>query len=131
MFAVEESQRAVYLPTNAAPLYTGPELKDVNMDWVLHCLNFFRHHMMEEEVATLFPAMEELSVTQKPSAWREPLRRGVQPLSKHWKGTYSYLESAEIERLRKLPADRVGDEYFCDKNVDEGQVQVCGYIAAG
>ncbi|KAF2131437.1 hypothetical protein P153DRAFT_421501 [Dothidotthia symphoricarpi CBS 119687] len=123
VFAVEESQRAVYMPTNTAPIYSGPELKDVNMDWILHCLNFFRHHMMDEEVVTLFSAMEELSVTQKPSVWREPLRQGVQPLCRHWKGTYSFLDPLEIERLRKVPADKVGDEYFSDKNVDEGQIQ--------
>jgi hypothetical protein len=124
VFAVEESQRIVYVATNTAPLYGGPKLTDVNMDWVLHCLHFFRHHMMNEEVATLYDAMSELSPQQKPSAWQEPLRSGSYPLGNHWKGTYAFLEAPEIAKLRKLSADQVADAYFCDKNVDEGKIQV-------
>ncbi|KAF1840797.1 uncharacterized protein K460DRAFT_380586 [Cucurbitaria berberidis CBS 394.84] len=123
VFAIEESQRAVYLSTNAAPMYQGLNLTDVNMEWVLHCLNFFRHHMMNEEVDTLFENMNALSVTQKPSAWREPLRRGAYPLGKHWKGTYAYLDAKEVVKIRKLHPDQVGAEFFVDKNVEEGKIQ--------
>jgi hypothetical protein len=125
VFAVEESQRIVYMATNTYPIYGGPKLTDVNMEWVLHCLHFFRHHMMNEEVATLYDAMSELSPQQKPSAWQEPLRSGSHPLGSHWKGTYAFLEAPEITKLRKLSADQIADTYFCDKNVDEGKIQVC------
>jgi hypothetical protein len=125
VFAVEESQRIVYLASNAAPMYGGLNLTDVNMEWVLHCLHFFRHHMMNEEVATLHAAMSDLSPLQKPSAWQEPLRKGSYPLGSHWKGTYAFLDVSEITKLRKLPVDEVGDSFFSDKNVDEGKIQVC------
>jgi hypothetical protein len=123
VFAVEESQRVVYMATNTAPIYQGLTKTDVNMEWVLHCLHFFRHHMMSEDVATLYDVMGELTPHQKPSAWQEPLRRGSYPLGNHWKGTYAFLDVAEIRKLRKLSPDQVGDEYLCDKNVDEGKVQ--------
>jgi hypothetical protein len=124
VFGVEESQRVVYMATNTAPLYTGPKLTDVNMSWMLHCMQFFRNHMMNEEAASLHQAMEDLTPRQKPSAWQEPLRKGSYPLSQYWKGTYSFLDVPEISKLRKLSADDFGDNYFCDKNVDEGKIQV-------
>jgi hypothetical protein len=124
VFAVEESQRIVYLATNKAPMYSGPTMTTVNVDWILHCLHFFRHHMMNEEVATLYGSLDELSSRQKPSAWQEPLRTGSYPLSSHWKGTYSFLDMPEVDQIRKLSADEAGSKYFSDKNVDEGKVQV-------
>jgi hypothetical protein len=125
VYAFEETQRIVYMPTNSTPLYRGPSLTDVNMDWFLHCLSFFRHHMLNADIGTLFDAMEELPAKQKPSAWQEPLRQGAYPLSKYWKGTYAYLEQPEVRTIRLLREDQVGDVYFCDKNVDEGKIQVC------
>lgn len=124
VFAVDQSQRAVYLSTNAAPIFRAPTFTEVNMEWILHCLHFFRHHMMNEEALTLYATMFDLSPTQRPSAWRVPLQPGSQPLGKNWKGTYSYLHSPEMKRLRNLSEEDVGDEYFCDKNVDEGKIQV-------
>jgi hypothetical protein len=124
VFAVEESQRVVYMATNTAPMYSGPTMTTVNMDWILHCLHFFRHHMMNKETATLYDALDELSPRQKPSAWQGPLRKGSYPLSRHWKGTYSFLHQPEIDKIRELTSDEAGDKYFCDKNVDEGKVQV-------
>ncbi|KAL5120293.1 hypothetical protein ACEQ8H_001851 [Pleosporales sp. CAS-2024a] len=123
VFAVEESQRMVYLATNAAPLYSGLGLTQVNMEWMLHCLHFFRHHMMDEEVATLHTAMSDLSPMQKPSPWQEPLRKGSYTLGTHWKGTYAFLDVPEITKLRRLPLDQIDGNYFCDKNVDEGKIQ--------
>jgi hypothetical protein len=125
VFAFEETQRVVYLSSKATPLYRGLHSTELNMDWFLHCLSFFRHHMLNEEVGTLFNAVDELSAKQKPSAWQEPLRPGAYPLSSHWKGTYAFLDQPEIHKIRLLDEDQVGDEYFSDKNVDEGKIQVC------
>ncbi|KAJ4367353.1 hypothetical protein N0V83_006934 [Neocucurbitaria cava] len=122
VFAIEQSQRAVYLSTSAAPIYKGPRLSMLNMDWLLHCLNFFRHHMMNEDAATLFGNVNTLSATQKPSAWRQHLQQGA-PLGRHWKGTYAFLDPPEIKKIRKLRPSEVGDECFIDKNVEEGRIQ--------
>jgi hypothetical protein len=127
VFAVEESQRVVYMATNSAPLYGGDNLTQVNMEWVLHCMHFFRHHMMNEDVATLSDAMGELTPKQKPSAWQEPLRKGAYALGSHWKGTYAFLDVHEVQKLRKLSADQVGDAFLSDKNVDEGKIQVSNF----
>jgi hypothetical protein len=123
VFAVEQLQRAVYAATNKAPIYEGPNYNELNMEWVMKCLDFFRHHMMNKEEVTLGDAMEDLSALQKPAAWQSPLRKGTFALSRHWKGTYSYLEPAEQRKIRAMSDDDDSDTFFIDKNVDEGKIQ--------
>lgn len=130
VFAVEESQQAVYAPTNEAPIYTGPSKTDVNLEWVLHCLNFFRHHMTNKHASQLCDKMRDLPASQKPSVWRGPLKNGSHPLGKYWKGTYAYLENPDLQKFRRMSEDkkkalRTEDIYFADMNVEEGQIQVC------
>lgn len=124
VFAIEQLQRVAYASTNKAPIYEGLNYHDVNMEWIMKCLDFFRYHMMNRETMTLSDAMEDLSAMQKPTAWQEPLKNGALPLSKHWKGTYSFLDPKEQIKLRALPEDNDSDTYFCDKNIDEGKIQV-------
>ncbi|KZM28198.1 hypothetical protein ST47_g682 [Ascochyta rabiei] len=123
VFAVEQLQRAVYAATNKAPIYEGLDHTDLNVEWIMKCLDFFRHHMMNQEVMTLSDAMENLSTLQKPTVWQGPLQKGAFPLSKHWKGTYSFLDSNEQRKIRALPNDDDSEIYFSDKNVDEGKIQ--------
>jgi hypothetical protein len=120
IFAFDESQFAVYQSAVEAPIFSS-DYKRLNLGWILNCMNFFRHHMMDEEAHSLLRRTMELDATQKPSAWREPLRQGVQPLCRYWKGTYSFLDNLEVQRLRKQGA---GVELYMDKNVDEGRIQV-------
>lgn len=124
VFAVELLQRAVYASTNKAPIFVGISLSEVNMDWIMKCLDFFRHHMMNQEVITLSHTMEGLGVLQKPTAWQAPLQKGTFPLSKHWKGTYSFLAPNDQHKLRSLKDDDDSDTYFNDHNIDEGKIQV-------
>ncbi|CBX92578.1 hypothetical protein LEMA_P052840.1 [Plenodomus lingam JN3] len=123
IFAFEESQRAVYKPSAQARIFRGGDMNYINFDWLGHCLDFFRHHMMSEEAYTLFENISELPATQKPSAWRESLKLGARPLSRHWKGTYSFLDAPEIAQLRRLTPAEYSSHYFIDKNVDEGKIQ--------
>ena len=124
VFAIEQLQRAAYAATNEAPIYEGLNYTDVNMEWIAKCLDFFRYHMMNRETMTLSDAMEDLSALQKPTAWQRSLKHGAFPLSKHWKGTYSFLDPNEQRKLRALSNDDDSDTYFSDKNIDEGKIQV-------
>ncbi|KAF2869747.1 hypothetical protein BDV95DRAFT_85486 [Massariosphaeria phaeospora] len=127
VLAVEESQIAVYAPSNVAPLFTGQYKTDVNMEWVLHSLDLFRCHMTNVELATLYSTMSDLPVSQKPSAWRGLLKHGCYPLSKHWKGTYTFLEQNDIDKLRDVfynnKSSKKNDLFFVDGNVEEGKIQ--------
>lgn len=126
IFAAEELQRAVYASTNKAPIYEGLNHTNVNLEWIMKCLDFFRYHMMNKEIMTLCDAMEDLSASQKPTAWQEPLRKGAFPLSKHWKGTYSFLDPNEQRKIRTLSKDDDDEFHASDKNIDEGKIQVYG-----
>lgn len=125
IFAIEQLQRVAYAATNKAPIYEGLNYTEINMEWVMKCLDFFRYHMMNKETMTLSDAMEDLSAVQKPTAWQQSLYNGVAPLSSHWKGTYSFLDPNEQRKLRALSDDDDSDTYFSDKNIDEGKIQVC------
>jgi hypothetical protein len=120
--AFGDSQLAVYSSFEEQPIFLEHKTM-VNMDWTLHCLSFFRHHMVKPDVQTLYETMADLDPCDKPSAWRAPLKNGCAPLSKYWKGTYAYLESHELDRIR-----RTGNAgcYFEDKNVELG-----GHIQVG
>lgn len=124
VFAIEQLQRAAYAATNKAPIYEGLNYTEINMEWVMKCLDFFRYHMMNKETMTLSDAMEDLTKLQKPTAWQQSLQNGAAPLSRHWKGTYSFLDPNEQRKLRALPEDDDSDTYFSDKNIDEGKIQV-------
>lgn len=125
IFPFDLSQQTVYTETSKEALYSGPTKTQVNMLWMLHCLNFFRNHMISEQTATLYRSFRDLEPGQRPSPWQAPLQTGAYPLSKHWKGTYSFLEIDELVQLRNSAAD--DDFVFMDKNVDEGNIQVSSF----
>jgi len=124
VFAIEQLQRAAYASTNKAPIFESLTFTDVNMEWIMKCLDFFRYHMMNRENFTLADAVEDLSALQKPTAWQESLKNGALPLSKYWKGTYSYMDPKEQKKLRALADDDDSDTYYHDHNIDEGKIQV-------
>jgi len=98
VIGIDESQKAVYAPTNLAPIYIGKRLNEVNMEWCLHCFNFFHYYMANPEASQLHDNINDLDIGDRPSVWREALKPGSQPLSRCWKGTYSYMHPAEIKR---------------------------------
>lgn len=124
-FAIDDAQRAVYAATNEAPLYLGPKKDILNVQWVLHCLNFFRYYMTVPEASDLHEAIQELDKSQRPSPWDGPLKSGTYALGNHWKGTYAFLQHKDLERFRRLVLQEMyTDRIFTDLNVDEGKIQV-------
>lgn len=133
ILSFDDSQKLVYATHKTEPMFTGRGDLQVNMNWTLHCINFFRHHMVKQEAGTLFRTMTELHPFDRPSAWRDPLQEGSYPLSKHWKGTFSYLDNKELARIRGLVVSntngRQEQEIFEDKNIENGgniQVSIHG-----
>jgi hypothetical protein len=120
--ALDDSQKAVYAPTNEAPIFLGPEKNVINMEWILHCLNFFRHYMMNPHVSALHENLRDLGPSQHPSPWQGSLKPGAQKLGSSWKGTYAYLNRAELIKLRLK--DDPSNTMFEDLHIDEGKYQV-------
>lgn len=135
--AFEESQKMVYVhhTKGKQPIfYPASYGLRVNTDWTLHCVNFFRHHIVGQEWGSLKNSLEELDVEELPSAWRAPLQRAPYPLSRNWKGTYAYLNDVELEHIR---TQGNAEEHFIDKNLDDEQsaniqasriTAACGWI---
>ncbi|KAF2704489.1 hypothetical protein K504DRAFT_461248 [Pleomassaria siparia CBS 279.74] len=123
VYGVHKSQVAVYEPTNKAPIFTGPDKTEVNMEWLLHVMNHFRNHMKNHDAGDFCGVWKDLSYSEKPSPWRIPLEEGCQPLGKHWKSTFSYLDP--VSELPKFRLQNGEDEnmVFVDHYVDEGNIQ--------
>lgn len=123
-YALDEAQKMIYAPTNEAPLYLEPNKETVNMEWVFHCMNFFRYYMRTMGASQLYYNLEHLEDDQRPSPWTKPLKSGSYPLKTHWKGTYSFLEPQTLLRFRAVSKNTDNDEVFTDLNIDEGNIQV-------
>ncbi|KAF2199038.1 hypothetical protein GQ43DRAFT_377200 [Delitschia confertaspora ATCC 74209] len=121
LFSFEVSQKAVYESPKTCPIFRGVKNLEVDMEWALHCLNFFRYHMMSEDAHTLHETIDAMDVLQKPSAWNYKLQNHrYHHLSRHWKGTYAYLDRGEIVSIRRSPP---GQNIYIDKNVELGKLQ--------
>jgi hypothetical protein len=99
IFAFEESQRAAYLSVAEAPIFTGFNSLDVNIEWTLHMVNFFRYHMLRKEEQTLYDAYKDIATKSAglahPQLWKEKLSNSdiTAPIGKEWKGTYGMPSS--------------------------------------
>ena len=113
----EISQRAAYASVAKDPIFRGPAL-DVNINWTLLVLNFFRWHALRGAEATLNPTMAELDRLEVPQMWNKQLDDRPAPLGKMWKGTYSYLDTNEIEEIRKRRRNGTDSPLYMDKNID-------------
>ncbi|KAF2638019.1 hypothetical protein P280DRAFT_405709 [Massarina eburnea CBS 473.64] len=126
----DEAQKAVYASTSLAPIFTGPKKNEVNMEWILHCFNFFRYYMTNQDASFLHESLQDLDRAQRPSAWQGPLKSGSSPLPKYWKGTYAYLERDTLYKFRQMSSNSTSkkasrNENWIpeDLNVDEGKIQ--------
>ena len=120
VWAFDECQWAVYQPTNKAQIFEGDGKSQVNMPWLLSCLDFFRNYMNKPEAGGLYAALRKLDASDKPSPWRGPLVQGSHPLGKYWRSTFANLDPQELGAFRrnKDPTNEWADLY-----VDEGRMQ--------
>ena len=101
-WAFPDSQCAVYSTANIHPMFIGCNDLDVNMEFILHNLNFWKYHMVREVENTLFYAFEELDECDRPRWWSSQLQQGTtRKLGKHWKGSYAYVDREDIDAMRQ------------------------------
>lgn len=137
-YAFPDSQRSVYGLKEAYPIFGGVNGLDINMEWALHQINFWKYHMMRKEECTLHPAYEALEDFERPHFWIEQLRQESaqttgRKLGKHWKGSYAYIEREEVAAMRAgLNEDgqiqdifngEVNSQCFQDLRLDFGESQ--------
>ncbi|RMY55608.1 hypothetical protein D0863_13257 [Hortaea werneckii] len=95
-----DSQQVVYGTTSEHPIFGGCNGLDINMEWVVHHLNFWKYHMVRSEENTLYRAFKSLSPNETPRFWDHQLKLGGSKLGKHWKGSYAYVEREEVAMIR-------------------------------
>ncbi|KAI9814399.1 MAG: hypothetical protein M1827_003255 [Pycnora praestabilis] len=99
-YAGDLSQKAVYEDNKMEPIFLGKSQGEVNVEWLLHVVNFFKYHMTCKEICTLLPIYEDLEDKEKPKAWKKKLERGVKKLGKSWKGSYGKETRADLYTLK-------------------------------
>lgn len=133
-YGFPDSQAAVYSTTNTKPLFGGHYGLDVNMEFVLQNINFWKYHMIREVENTLFYAFSELEECDQPRWLSSQLRQGGRrKLGKHWKGSYAYIEREEIEAIRtgKSDSDQIQDYFAGEDNAHEFQDMVLEVMPEG
>ncbi|KAF2495820.1 hypothetical protein BU16DRAFT_560682 [Lophium mytilinum] len=122
VYNFEHSQQMAYANAIEQPIFIGLDRQLINMEFILHLMNFFRHHMMhKDESHALYEAYKELSAVQKPSAWDRKLKNHDQHIGNDWRGTYAYLEPQEVIAIRAITDGtnkKKKNTIFIDKNVD-------------
>ena len=81
-----QSQQMAYSTAARQPMFDGRG--HINVELVLHIVNFFKYHFMRKEEQLCAPYMS-LSECERPQGWAKMLQDGPQRLGKHWKGCYS------------------------------------------
>ncbi|KAI6708363.1 hypothetical protein JHW43_009103 [Diplocarpon mali] len=94
------SQYHAYSRPCSQPICTGFFKQDVNVRWLLHVVNFFKYHFKSEGEGLMAHDYKELEVDQLPQFWVGNIKAGTQPLARHWKGAYMYMENSSLASLR-------------------------------
>nr|POE47505.1 casein kinase ii subunit beta-2 [Quercus suber] len=100
VFSFPESQQWVYGTVKTHPLFRGCNDLNVDMEGVLHHINFWRYHMLRPEELTLHNALSALEQHECPRFWSGLLKQGKKQLGKHWKGSYAYLHRETMPDMR-------------------------------
>ncbi|KAK5168421.1 uncharacterized protein LTR77_006991 [Saxophila tyrrhenica] len=96
-----DSQAAVYSTATVHPIFGGCYGVEIDMEYVLHNLNFWKYHMLRQAEGTLNEPYCDLDEDERPRWWDHALSQDTtQKLWKNWKGSYAFVERDEIDTLR-------------------------------
>ena len=112
VFSFPETQRAVYATVKERPIFGGVHGLDIDMDWVLHQVNFWRYHMTRKEECTLYNTFNSLEDAETPRFWNKQLCQDRPELGLQWKGSYAFVERDDILDIR---AGHGSDEQIQDE----------------
>ncbi|KAB2575052.1 hypothetical protein DBV05_g6374 [Lasiodiplodia theobromae] len=121
IYGFEDSQVWAYATIRTAPIFGGFNKTEINMEWILHVMNFFKYHMRKHEENTLFEPFNKLNKAEQPSYWQSHIHNGPMALGVHWKGTYAYLDRDEMRQIRSGSRD---GKVLIDRNVDHGDASI-------
>ncbi|KAE9976183.1 hypothetical protein EG328_002735 [Venturia inaequalis] len=124
VWSFDVSQRMAYMSMLAEPLFKGPSGTDVNIDWALHVVNFFRYHALRSEEGTLHGPWMDLTEQNDGLGLPQLMKAGLSNLGpasigQNWKGTYAFLDRGEVRQIRN--STRGQGRLFQDKNIENGE----------
>lgn len=83
-----DSQQVAYATAASRPIFTGQRGYEIDMDWCMHMVNFWKYHLTREVEMTLYNDFSTLVAGDRPKAWKKKLTTGPQKLGQFWKGSY-------------------------------------------
>ncbi|KAF2145396.1 uncharacterized protein K452DRAFT_342158 [Aplosporella prunicola CBS 121167] len=115
------SQKYCYMTAIEAPVFTNADKTMVNVEWLLHVVNFFKYHATNEDERTLFEPFQSLDTLEKPAMWTRSVKDNGGKLGKNWKGTYAYLDRDQMRLMRRAIEDDDDSMVIIDHNIDHGE----------
>lgn len=92
-FNFAESQRIVYASALVQPIFRGRSREYANIDFALHCVNFFKTHLTCASEHTGYPEYSALAAGKRPQPYQPQAEKDVGRLGRNWIGTYGTLHS--------------------------------------
>lgn len=92
------SQKIVYETVLKQPIFMN-SYTTVNVDFLLHCVNFFKYHLTRKETMTAYEAYRDLPTDYLPQGLQGNLHNDGYELGKKWMGTFGMLTCLYYERL--------------------------------
>ena len=87
MHSFDDSQKAAYESVMSEPIFKNG-WNDVQVNFLLHVVNFFKYHLTQAAVLTAHPAYSDLPEASRPQSFDGPLSNGDCKLGKTWMGTF-------------------------------------------
>lgn len=106
VYQFPDSQFAAYASPNAWPLFGRPQSLAVDMEWVLHQVNFWKYHMLRPEECTLHETFSILQGSEKPQFWTESfsIQRNEadkrRRLGKRWLTCFAFVDEDDLRVIR-------------------------------
>lgn len=108
------SQYMAYSGSKARPIFGGCNGMDIDFDWCLHNLNFWRNHLLCEDEASLNSIYKVLEDHERPQYWQTLLQHdSADYIGKKWKGSYAFLDTNKVQEVRDGAGetDHIIDEF--------------------
>jgi hypothetical protein len=104
------SQSVAYATVKSRPIILGGI--DIDLDWALHQVNFWRHHLLDHGESSLFLEYEELHTSRRPRFWTEQLQSKRKPdVGKFWKSSFANVAYVDLPVVRAGNGSSAVDEF--------------------
>lgn len=95
------SQVSAYSPALEQQIFVGSCGNTVNMEWVLHQINFWKYHFTREEESALYTDLVGLEKDEFPQLWESQLSQdGSFSVGNKWKAIAAFLPAQDMKYVR-------------------------------